>query len=186
MWYRIAGTIRSIFGEKRMQKFSRQFSVAVAALMLVISGCATNPNNKDIMSVLGGAVGAVVGSQVGGGKGNTIMTVIGGVAGYVVGGNLGSKMDEADQARAAQVASRRFNDPRPGTYRESWEARDRTPVQTVVVTQPMQAVQGRQCREFTQETTIRIGGKPEAATTQGVACFEYSPQNPQGGWVIQK
>ena len=69
---------------------------------------------------------------------------------------------------------------------ENWEARDRTPVETVVVTQPMRTEQGRQCREFAQETTIRIDGKPEAATTQGVACYEYSAQNPKGGWVIQK
>ncbi len=143
-------------------------------------------NNQAMGNIIGGGLGAVLGNQIGQGRGNVLATVIGGVAGYVIGGNLGSKMDEADQVRAAQVASRRFNDPHPGTYRESWEAHDRTPVQTVVVTQPMRADQGRQCREFTQETTIRIGGKPEAATTQGVACFEYSPQNPQGGWVIEK
>lgn len=168
-----------------MQKFSRQFSVAVAALlMLAISGCATN--NKDIFGVLGSAVGAAVGSQVGGGRGNTIATVVSGIAGFVIGGNIGSRLDEADRLRAAQVASRAFNDPKPGTYRDSWMTRDGTPVETVVVTQPMRGQRDRECTEFTHETTIRIGGRPEAATTQGVACFEYSRQNPQGGWVIQK
>ncbi len=156
------------------------------ASTLALTGCETINNQAIMGNVIGGSIGAVLGNQIGQGRGNVLATVIGGVAGYVIGGNLGNQMDRADQARAAQVASRRFDDPRPGTYRESWEARDRTPVQTVVVTQPMRAVEGRQCREFTQETTIRIGGKPEAATTQGVACFEYSPQNPQGGWVIHK
>lgn len=163
-----------------MQKSSRQFIIATClASMLALSGCETM-NNQAMGNVIGGGIGAVLGNQIGGGRGNVLATVIGGVAGYVIGGNLGNKMDQADQARAAQVANRGFNDPRPGTYRESWESRERTPVQTVVVTQPMRVDQGRQCREFTQETTIRIGGRPEAATTQGVACFE------QGGWVIQK
>ena len=165
-----------------MQKLSRHFIIATClGSMFALSGCETM-NNQAMGNIIGGSVGALLGNQIGKGNGNVLATVIGGVAGFVIGGNLGSKMDEADQARAAQVASRRFNELHPGTYRESWEARDRTPVQTVVVTQPMQSYQGRLCREFTQETTIRIGGKPEAATTQGVACFEYSPENPQG-WL---
>ena len=169
-----------------MQKHTRYFIIATCAVsILALSGCGTM-NNQTMGKIFGGGIGAAIGNKIGHGRGNVLATVVGGVVGFVIGDNVGSRLDEADRVRAAQIASRRFDDPRPGTYRENWEARDRTSVETVVVTQPMRTEQGRQCREFAQETTIRIDGKPEAATTQGVACYEYSAQNPKGGWVIQK
>jgi surface antigen len=60
-------------------------------------------NREVIGAVLGGAAGAVIGSQVGERDERFITTVGGAVIGAVVGGAIGKSMDDADQACAAQA-----------------------------------------------------------------------------------
>lgn len=161
--------------------------IVVAAIAL--SGCAAAPlvglvNNEDVGKAVGAVVGALTGSQFGGGKGNTAMAVIGGVAGWVIGGNIGKHMDEADKARAARVASSSFEQPQPVVRSDTWR-NGQYQYDTRVTTQRPYVAQGKTCKPFVQETTVRIGGKPETATKNGVACFEYGQAYPQGTWRIQ-
>lgn len=167
--------------------FRRPMLSALAlAFAIGVTGCATNPNNQDVGRIFGTIAGAGVGSLFGNGSGSTLMTIVGGVAGYVIGGNIGRSMDQADQERAGRLAHRGFEQPTPGVYRDSWRNQDGAPVQSQVTTRPYyQDNNGRQCRPFTQETTIRMQGQPQTAVHRGVACFEYPREHPQGIWVVQ-
>lgn len=170
-----------------MLKLFRSSRLSLAALVVVLgaSGCASNPSNQDLGGIIGAVAGAGLGSLIGGGNGNTIATVVGGIAGYMIGGNIGRNMDRADQERAARLAHQSLSQPAPGAYSDSWQERNGTPIQSQVTTQPSYQDQGRQCKSFTQETTIRMNGQPQTAVQHGVACFEYSNEYPQGMWVIQ-
>lgn len=168
-----------------MRKLFTRSVLGAAVLALGLSGCATNPNNEDMGKIIGTVAGVGIGSLFGGGQGNTAMIVIGGIAGYVVGGNIGRNMDMADQERAARLAQRGFEYPQPSTHRDAWRGQSGAYVESRVTTQPYYRHNGRDCRPYTQETIIRIQGRPQTAVKNGTACFEYSPQSPQGIWVIQ-
>jgi surface antigen len=171
--------------ERNMRKLSTRGVLGAAMLTLGLSGCATNPNNEDVGKFVGAVAGAGLGSLFGGGSGKTVMTVIGGIAGYAIGGNIGRNMDAADQERAARLAQYGFDQPRPSTYHDSWRSPNGAYVESRVTTQPYYQNSGRDCRPFTQETTIRIEGRPHTAVKSGVACFEYTQQSRRGMWVIQ-
>ncbi len=162
----------------------RQFLIVIAITGLALSGCANPPNKQDMGNALGAIMGAVTGAQFGGGNGKTALTVIGGVAGWVVGGNIGKYMDNADKERAARVASQSFEVQQPVVRRDVWQ-NGNYQYDTRVTTQPQYATAGKTCKPFVQETTVRMGGKPETATKNGIACFEYSEAYPQGTWRIQ-
>ena len=169
-----------------MKTFKRSLlSAAVLAFAVSVTGCASNPSNQDYGKILGAAAGAGIGSLFGGGNGRTLAIVIGGVAGYVIGGNIGRNMDRADQERAAHLARRGFNNSDPGVYHDSWNGRDGVPISTRVITHPYYEDRAQLCRQFTQETTIRIHGRPETAVQYGTACLEYSSRYPNGMWVVQ-
>lgn len=170
-----------------MRKNFVRATLASMVLAFGLAGCVTNPSNEDVGKIVGAVAGAGIGSMFGGGTGNTVMTVVGGIAGYMVGGNIGRSMDRADQERAGRLLQRGFDQPAPSVYHDSWQSRSGGAVESRVTTRPYYQGSGqRQCRPFTQETTIRIQGQPQTAVQHGTACFEYSRQHPQGMWVIQQ
>ncbi len=138
--------------------------------------------------VVGGVAGGIVGNQVGRGDGKTIATVLGAVAGAYFGGKVGEYMDNQDKQRALNVTQQAVAQPVPVVYEDNWRTQRGAgaPVVTQVRTQTAHQVQGRTCKRFVQETTIRIDGKPETATKEGTACFEATREYPQGTWVIQQ
>ena len=78
-----------------MFKTRKLFSVSVLVIAAIsMNGCATQENTGRI---LGGAVGAAAGSQVGDGNGRTAAIIGGAVLGAVVGGAIGSRMDDKDR-----------------------------------------------------------------------------------------
>ena len=54
----------------------------VAALVAMISAGVSTEASADWQDLIGGAAGALIGNQIGGGNGKTIATVVGGVAGH--------------------------------------------------------------------------------------------------------
>lgn len=58
---------------------------------------------RECGQVLGGALGAILGDQVGDGSGRVIATVGGAVIGALVGGGIGRKVDRDDQAFIGQT-----------------------------------------------------------------------------------
>lgn len=179
-----------------MRKLFVRSCFVAAILASGLSGCVTNPSNEDVGRIVGAVTGAGVGSFFGGGTGNTVMTVVGGIAGYMIGGSIGRSMDQADQERSGRLLQRGFNQPNAGTYNDAWRGRRGEEVYSSVTTRPYPYSPDTRysrpdsrrgdCRSFVQETTIRIQGQPQTARKDGVACFEYSRQYPQGIWVIQQ
>jgi surface antigen len=127
-------------------------------------------NRTLLGSVLGGATGAAIGSQVDKGDGRTAAVIGGTIIGILVGGSIGRYMDEVDQNCVGQALEHaedgqaiRWNDPNQGNDYQV------TPVKTY------QTNTGRYCREYTASSVI--GGKVQQ--TYGTAC-----RQPDGSWEL--
>jgi surface antigen len=125
-------------------------------------------------TILGGIVGAAIGSQIGGGNGRLAAVGVGTLIGALVGRDIGRTMDDTDRAYATgsfghameyapTCSSITWNNPRSGSNG------------TVTPTQTYEPEPGRYCREFQQE--VMIGGQVQDA--YGTAC-----RQPDGSWEI--
>lgn len=125
-------------------------------------------NREVIGAVLGGAIGATVGSRAGGGRDRRIMTVGGTVIGAVVGGAIGRSMDEADQACAAQALEY-------ARLKQSvaWDNPARGASYTITPTQLLRSDKGTECRKYLLETAA--SGRLQKHT--GTACREDGSWN---------
>lgn len=125
-------------------------------------------------TILGGIVGAAIGSQIGGGNGRLAAVGVGTLIGALVGRDIGRTMDDADRSYATgsfghameyapTCSSITWNNPRSGSNG------------TVTPTHTYEPEPGRYCREFQQE--VVIGGQIQDA--YGTAC-----RQPDGSWEI--
>lgn len=158
---------------KPHRQYSKPFIIGV--LCLALTACAEGREGETIGTVAGGALGAVLGSQFGGGKGKLAAVAIGAIAGAWGGSALGKKMDKADKVyaqRTAQDAMEYNNSGQTSTWRnpDSGNSGTVTPVQTY------ENATGKNCREF--ETSIYVDGNQEKGT--GTAC-----RQPDGTWQIE-
>tara|TARA_R110002110_G_C13469589_1_gene719999 strand:+ start:21232 stop:22047 length:816 start_codon:yes stop_codon:yes gene_type:complete len=71
--------------------------VAMLLASSMLAGCQTTGNKSDIGTLLGGAVGALAGSQFGSGKGRIAAILAGGAIGAFAGRAIGQMLDEQDQ-----------------------------------------------------------------------------------------
>lgn len=161
-------------------------ALAVIGLFTALAGCANVELDKQtIGTALGVIGGGALGATVGGHRNKTALTIAGAVAGGIAGGAIGKNMDQQDRDRAARFTEQSLNQPRPGSYHDGWQSPSGAYVQQQVQTKTAYVDRGRNCRPFKSETTVRIEGQPQVASREGVACFEYSDDYPQGTWVIQ-
>lgn len=147
-------------------------SIASAAVVIVsVSGCVTN---EQAGTVLGGGLGALVGSQFGSGTGQLVTLGVGAVGGAWLGNSIGQKLDEASLAEAERttVSALENNDLNETS---SWSKPAAKASGTVTPTYD-KVEQGSYCRDF--QTTVTIDGTQEAAT--GTACRQAD-----GKWVIE-
>jgi surface antigen len=125
-------------------------------------------------TILGGIVGAAIGSQIGGGKGRLAAVGVGTLIGALVGRDIGRTMDDADRGYATgsfghameyapTCSTITWNNPRSGSNG------------AVTPTHTYEPEPGRYCREFQQE--VVIGGQIQDA--YGTAC-----RQPDGSWEI--
>ena len=70
-------------------------------LPILFSGC----TQETIGEIGGGTVGALIGSQIGGGSGRMVATVVGAISGSKLGGYLGKKIDAVEEKRIQQAAN---------------------------------------------------------------------------------
>lgn len=128
--------------------------------------------NRDALgAIIGGASGALIGSQFGKGDGKTAATIGGAIIGLLVGGNVGRAMDQVDHNCIGQVLERA-----PTGQAVAWESPDDGHHYQVTPTRTYQAESGEYCREYT--TTVMVGGRPQNA--YGTAC-----RQPDGSWKKQ-
>ncbi|WP_028879507.1 RT0821/Lpp0805 family surface protein [Terasakiella pusilla] len=151
------------------------FSKIGAALLSVaiLSACAQNNQKETIGTIIGGATGAVVGSQFGKGKGGIAAVAIGTLAGAWLGNSVGRSLDELDRMKLEQTTQRAL-ETNPIGQQSTWSNPDSgnsgsvTPTKTVYNPNSSEP-----CREYS--STVTIDGQLETIT--GTAC-----RRPDGTW----
>ncbi|MBO88355.1 MAG: hypothetical protein CMP14_02445 [Rickettsiales bacterium] len=151
-------------------------SVMFLLAALVLGACnqhSTGPK-QDVGTLLGAGVGALAGSQVGGGKGKLAAVAIGALLGGYAGNEIGKSLDRADKLAATQAARKAQTAPIGQTI--NWNNPESGNSGTVTPTrQGTNSATGAYCREFRQ--TVTIGGQTQEAF--GRAC-----RQPDGSWKI--
>ena len=140
----------------------------------MLQGC-SNMNKQGGGTLIGGATGALIGSQFGKGSGALVATGIGALAGAVIGGQIGQSMDEQDRKLAELSSQRALENSASGNSVE-WSNPDNGNNGYITPTKTFKNNSGQYCREYTQ--VIIVGGKQEKA--YGKAC-----RKPDGHWEIQ-
>ncbi|PHR90641.1 MAG: hypothetical protein COA78_34855 [Blastopirellula sp.] len=150
-------------------------------LIVAISAAACNFNKQSAGTLLGGATGALVGSQFGGGKGQIVATAAGTLLGAYVGQSIGASLDKADKLALRNMTSQALNSVDDGQTKK-WKVQQgaNKGLQSVTV-QPVNSfydrVEAAYCREFQQ--TIIVDG--QEARAYGTACRQND-----GAWKIKQ
>ena len=152
---------------------------ALSLVSLTLAGCdqAGGQNmmtKQNVGTVLGGATGAILGSQVGGGSGKVAAIAAGTLIGAAVGNGIGASLDRVDQGYYQRSTTTALESARSGQTVE-WHNPDSGNYGTITPTNTYKNDSGEFCREFTQ--TVTVGGKKQQA--YGVAC-----RQPDGSWKI--
>ncbi len=130
----------------------------LSSLVIQLSGCGSYGEKAEFGALLGGAAGALVGSQVDDGAGGVVIgAVLGGFFGY----QLGQYMDQRDKQRLAKSLEQT-----PTGETDSWTNKDSGKEFEVTPTSDPYAKSGEECREFTQVVIVN-GVEKEV---QGTAC----------------
>jgi surface antigen len=150
---------------------------ALAVAGLLAAGCAGDMQNnpkQTLGTIVGAGLGALAGSQIGGGKGQLAAVAVGALAGAWMGGEVGQSLDKADKAYLNRTTQDSLEHSKTGMV-SSWRNPDSGHSGTVTPTQTFQKASGEYCRTF--EQTIYVDGKEETAT--GQACRQAD-----GSWKI--
>jgi len=123
-----------------------------------------------IGAILGGAVGAIVGSKVSSHDDKPLGIVTGAIIGVLVGRNIGRGMDEADQACTGQILERAAD-----RHSVAWSNPDTGVQYKVTPTDTFQQRDGRYCREYVADASI----EGTRQTIHGSAC-----RNADGSWQM--
>jgi surface antigen len=147
-------------------------ALALAAA-LSLTACEGAGGKETAGTLLGGAGGALLGSQVGGGSGQILAAVAGGLAGAFLGNQIGQSLDKADQAYAEQASQQAQNAPIGQTI--NWNNPESGNSGTITPTRDGNDASGAYCREY--QTTVTVGGEVQKA--YGTAC-----EQPDGSWKV--
>jgi len=150
--------------------------VVVMMAVAVLGACAQRGigQKQGVGTLVGAGVGALAGSQIGGGKGKLAAVAIGALLGGYAGNEIGKSLDRADKLAANQAAQQAQTAPIGQTI--NWNNPQSGNSGTVTPTrQGTNSTTGAYCREFRQ--TVTIDGRTTEA--YGTAC-----QQPDGSWRI--
>lgn len=127
-------------------------------------------NREAIGQILGGAAGAVIGSEIGDGDGRLIAVAAGTIAGVIIGGEIGRAMDRNDKLCVDQAM-----EYAPDGARITWTGDERQ--YTVIPKGTYQDREGNYCREYTMDA--QVSGRTQQV--YGTAC-----RQPDGSWRMNK
>ena len=149
---------------------------ATGLCVLLLAGCADMENNpKQTLGTLGGAgLGALLGSQIGGGKGQLAAVAIGALGGAWAGSEIGKSLDKADKLYEKRNTQNSLESSKL-SQTSTWRNPDSGNSGTFTPTRTYQTAEGVYCRDY--ETTIYVDGSDETAV--GRAC-----RQPDGSWKI--
>jgi surface antigen len=151
----------------------------VAAVIMItafLAACADRGvgEKEGVGTLIGAGLGALAGSQIGGGKGRMAAVAIGALLGAFAGNEIGKSLDKADLAALENAGERARSAPIGKTI--DWSNPQSGNSGTVTPTREGRHTgSGNYCREFKQ--TVTIDGRTEEA--YGVAC-----RQPDGSWKI--
>ena len=149
---------------------------AVALIAISLSACqnAQNAPKQTMGTLMGAGVGALLGAQMGGGKGKLASVVIGTLGGAYLGSEIGKSLDSADRMYMEKNAQSTLEYSQTSAA-SSWKNPDSGHSGTFKPTRTYTATSGHSCRKY--ESTIYIDGREEMA--MGEACWQ-----PDGLWKI--
>ncbi|MSO54601.1 MAG: hypothetical protein EXQ90_05670 [Rhodospirillales bacterium] len=155
-------------------KLKQVIAVGVVGGMLTACQSIQDSPKQTGGTLIGAGLGALAGSQIGGGTGALAAVAIGALAGGWLGGEAGKSLDRADRVHAEQTTQNSLERNTTGQT-SSWQNPDSRNTGTVTPTITYQMANGHFCRDF--EQTIVVDGKSERAT--GRACREQN-----GEWRV--
>ena len=151
------------------------FALSLAILsVLTLNGCSNTTGSKERLgTVVGAALGGLLGSQFGSGDGKTAAIVTGIFLGGLLGKDVGATLDRVDKQIMARTTHNTLENSPIGST-SNWNNPDTGNSGTITPTKTYQTTSGY-CREF--QTTVTVGGKVQNA--YGTAC-----RQPDGSWKI--
>lgn len=147
----------------------RILGILIASLAFV--GCANSQGPQEqVGMIIGGALGGLLGTEVGGGRGRTAAIIVGTMVGANIGGAVGRSMDDTDRLNANLA----LENVRTGVA-TTWRNPDTANEYALTPTRTYETGSGP-CREYTVDA--KVGGSTEQV--YGTAC-----RQPDGSWRIQ-
>ena len=107
----------------RIPQFWRPASAALIVLLATACANLESQPKQSLGTLLGAGLGALAGSQIGGGAGQLAAVAIGTLAGGYLGGEVGKSLDKADQLHAGRSAENSLEYSRTGQT-SSWRNPD--------------------------------------------------------------
>jgi surface antigen len=151
--------------------------IILTIVALIVSGCAPTSGPKEgVGTLIGAGSGAVLGAQVGQGKGRLVAVAIGTLAGAIMGQEIGRSLDTADRLAMERNAQYALENTRTN-YSTTWRNPDSGNYGSITPVETYQTNEGRYCREYLQK--VVIAGQQQQA--YGTAC-----RQPDGSWLIVK
>ncbi len=140
-----------------------------------LTACAGTPGSKENGGTLvGAALGGLMGSKIGHGRGQLAAVALGALGGAFLGREVGRSLDRADRLYAARATSYGLEHKTSGEP-TTWSNPDSGHHGTITPVRTYREPKGRYCREYQQ--TVTVGGQTEQA--YGTAC-----RQPDGSWKV--
>lgn len=155
-------------------------SLVLGLSFMLLSGCTGEGPKETGGRLLGGAAGALLGSQFGKGSGQLFGVAIGALAGSYLGGAIGHQMDENDKRLAKKTMTSTLESA-PDHQTRTWKNPNNNHHGTFEVTETHEMPDDNLvCRDYVH--TVTIGGKQEEV--HGRACRDV--RDPRAEWRIQQ
>ena len=149
--------------------------IPALASALTLGGCANDGRSGNEVggTLMGAALGGLVGSQFGHGDGRLAATAAGTLLGAAIGNSVGRKLDDEDRRRIRYAETSAYTGPLDQPIR--WNNPSNGHSGAVTPIREGRTSNGDYCREFQSE--VIVGGQRQNA--HGTACRE-----PDGSWRI--
>ena len=140
--------------------------IATVLATTLMSGCAGTYTKQDTGTALGALTGGALAWGLGKNSSNKeVWTMLGVGIGAILGNKIGAQLDERDRLLAGQTLQHTL-EKAPTNAVGSWNNPDSGNSGTIVPTQTAISKSGQPCREFT--TTVYVGGQEQQG--YGTAC----------------
>lgn len=151
----------------------RLFYILMIIPFFIIS-CQSSEDSKQLGQMLGGTLGAIVGSKFGSGTGKTIYTIIGGAGGFIIGGKLASILSQSEKNELNKLTQESLE---KDEINESslWKSKEKNNLSAEIAPVENFTLNEHSCRKFKQ-TIINEDIKE---VTEAKACRDN-----KGNWQI--